>query len=147
MLLARNWPDAELVEIGNQLLSQCDNHEPPFVVVFGPDVECGFSASSMRRDRAQINLATEDESGSRRPAEEILISLAHEVGHLFDPPTPADQGLVKGTPKYHERELEREVTAWSWAFAFLRKKSAWVRLEVVFEHARTRALNRYRALV
>jgi hypothetical protein len=144
---ARTLPSAEMVMIANALLTLCDEHVPPFAVVFGPDPESGFPGSSMQRDHALIFLATEARDGRRRVPEAVLISLAHEVGHLLDPPTPADQEILKGTAAYFGRLLQREETAWSWASLFLQQSRAWPQLEVHFSQARSFAIAHYQALV
>jgi hypothetical protein len=144
---ARNLPSRETVATANALLALCDDHVPPFAVVFGSDPEGGFPGSSMQRDRALIFLATEGQDGRRRAPEDILISLAHEVGHVFDPPTPADQKIQEGTPAYFSRLLQREETAWSWASSFLQQARSWPQLEVAFERAQSFAIAHYRALV
>jgi len=66
MLIARNWSEATLVDMANTLLEICDNHAPPFSVVFGRDPAAGLPGSSMDRGRAVISLATKAEDGSRR---------------------------------------------------------------------------------
>ena len=111
-LISRNWRDEEWVAPANALLDICDSQRPPFRVEFGADRGSGFSGSSMDRARSVISIATEDEEDVRRTPDAMLISLAHEVGHVFDPPTAADQLLVAGTPEHHARRCAREEEAW-----------------------------------
>lgn len=144
---ARTLRNAAMIEAANALLALCEKHDPPFAVVFGPDPKNRFPGSSMQRDRAMIFLATEAPDGRGRVPAEMLISLAHEVGHLLDRPTSADQEIVDGTAAYFRRLLEREETAWSWASSFLQPSQAWSQLEVAFSDARSFAIAHYQALV
>ena len=83
------------------------------------------------------------EAGPPSPAE-IVVSLAHEVGHMVDPPRPEDQQLIRGTAAWLRREREREHSAWDFAERHLRADpAAWHELESVFTAVRTHRLAQY----
>lgn len=78
------------------------------------------------------------------PAEEALVcSLAHEVGHVLDPPSEEDKALQKGTPEYRRRELEREKTAWAWARDELESQDGWDLVQEHFESQAAKSIKAY----
>ena len=75
----------------------------------------------------------------------FIISLAHELGHIRDDPTDADQKLVKGTVEHATRTLEREETAWSLARQRLSEERCWSVLKEALDHREEVSLVAYEA--
>lgn len=143
-LLTRNLRDEDLAKAAAALASICDSAAPPYRISFGFNTQASLPGSSIDYARQAIFLATDDERGNRRSAAAIIVSLAHEVGHLCDPPTAADQALVPESAAFRRRTLERETSAWAWAARFLAASPAWPKLEATFDAAREHAMARYR---
>jgi hypothetical protein len=75
-------------------------------------------------------------------AAEVVSALAHEVGHMLDPLSPAEPST--DTPEGLARERERELAAWAWAESFLRSDPAvWAELEPVFNGVKNDRLRGY----
>lgn len=144
-MLSKNLMDEDLAAVAAALVGICDSAAPPYRISFGSNMQGLLPGSSIDRVRHAIFLATEDERGNRKSPAAIVVSLAHEVGHLSDPPTVADQALDPARADFRRRTLERETAAWAWAAAFLAASPAWPKLEVAFNAAKETALARYRA--
>lgn len=142
---AANLRAPQLVSAFRHLVLLCDRLPVPWTVICGRDPKGGFPGSSTDRTCRTIWLATEEPSGEPRAAEHILVSLAHEVGHVHDPPRRSDGQLVMGSPQYRRRELEREEAAWQWAEQHLSKLDAWELVSDVFARMRSQYVAAYRS--
>lgn len=143
-MLTKNLVDEDLAAVAAALAGICDSAAPPYRIVFGSNTQGVLPGSSIDTASRVIFLATEDERGNRRSPAAIVVSLAHEVGHVNDPPTMADQALDPLSVAYRRRTLERETTAWAWAAEFLAASRAWPNLKDVCAAAKEDALARYR---
>lgn len=76
-----------------------------------------------------------------------MIALAHELGHVADPATTADNQLKKGTLAHARRAVEREKAAWDFAEQLLAAELVWTEIKDDFEATRKYAEECYQAKV
>jgi hypothetical protein len=145
--LRRVLRDPDLVAVAETLVGFCDSAVPPFSVALDSWTSGAFRGTSIDHRRCVVTIAVDDPQGVRRSPLALIVSLAHEVGHLLDPLTARDETLVLGTEAYLQRQIERETTAWAWASSQLAGTGVWPRLQGVFDAARARALAEYGALL
>ncbi len=134
--------DTVLCNAFSKLVELCDLAK--FDVIFGADYASGFTGSSYDKQKI-VFLQTESKVGNRSTGA-ILISLAHEYGHIQDPILNSDLNLSKKsiTREYCEREKQRELAAWDWAEAWLQSNGIWHMLSQEFIDQKITALAAYR---
>ena len=125
---------AEALSLMRALVEECDEngfrvalHESPQAYDCVTCRDRKYPASSICRSCRTVWLSPQPLSGSgSASAEEIIVSLAHEMGHVFDP--PASDEPTPDTDAWDDRETEREAFAWRWACARLSNSGAWAEL-------------------
>lgn len=141
-LYRKHCKEPDLADMFSRLIEEVT--KLGYEVFFGPDYQNGFQKSSHDKGRRYIFLDTDTETGHRPPSG-ILISFAHEYGHIQDPITELDEDMnpENDMRMFCLRQKERELAAWNWAEEWFRNGNVWPRLHQEFAEQKTQRLADY----
>jgi hypothetical protein len=124
-------------------------YDSGFWVEFASRPSHGYAGSVIDRETATIRIVTEERNGDSsdwqvRTERSVAISLAHEVGHALDPPTPEDNAL-RDRNAIFAVTMNRERAAWLFAEEALERLALQQDLLPELERQRERARLAYEA--